>query len=103
VFIRPEEEGPRQPRKHWNQAVPIADVFGDKAFEGAVTRSTSRDADDEDDVLATGAPLIPVVCEPTVSSCVCVCVCVRCVHVWCRSVLLSYYRHRSLLSRMKML
>lgn len=70
MFIRPEDEGPKQPRKHWNQAPPIADVFGDKVFEGAVTHSISKDADDEDDVLATGAPLMPVVCEPTVSSCV---------------------------------
>ena len=83
VFIRPEEEGPKQPRKHWDQAPPIADVFGDKKFEEAVTRSISRDADDEDDdVLATGAPLLPVVTEPTVSGvcvymCVCTCVCVR--------------------------
>ena len=73
VFIRPEEE---KPRKHWEQAPPISDVFGNKTFEGVVAHSISSDADDEDEILATGAPLLPVVSEPTVSSmCICLSVC----------------------------
>lgn len=62
MFIRPEEEKlNKQPRKAWDQAAPAGDLFGDKTFEGAITHSISRE--DEDDILATGAPLIPVVSE----------------------------------------
>ena len=62
VFVRPEEEElNKQPRKAWDQAAPVGNLFGDRTFEGTTTRSVSRES--EDDVLATGAPLIPVVSE----------------------------------------
>ena len=62
VFIRPEEEKlNKHPRKAWDQAAPVGDLFGDRTFEGEVVRSVSKE--DEDDILATGAPLIPVVSE----------------------------------------
>ena len=62
VFIKPEEkELNKEPRKAWDQAVPVGNLFGDRKFEGGVTRSISGES--EDDALATGAPLIPVVEE----------------------------------------
>ena len=70
VFIRPGED--KQPRKAWDQAAPVGNLFGDRTFEGMVTRSVSRES--EDDVLATGAPLIPVVSEVSMS---------RNLHVFC--------------------
>lgn len=66
VFIKPEEDQlSKQPRKAWEQAAPVGDLFGDKTFEGGFTRSISRE--DEDDVLNTGAPLIPVISEVSVT------------------------------------
>jgi len=65
VFIKPEEDQlNKQPRKAWEQAAPVGDLFGDKKFEGRVTHSISRE--DEDDILATGAPLIPAISEVSV-------------------------------------
>ena len=65
VFIRPEEEElNKQPRKAWDQAAPVGNLFGDRTFEGTVTRSISRESDD---VLATGTPLIPVISEVSMS------------------------------------
>ena len=62
VFVRPEdEESNKQPRKAWDQAAPVGNLFGDRTFEGTVTRSVSRES--EDDALSTGAPLIPVISE----------------------------------------
>ena len=68
VFVRPEdEESNKQPRKAWDQAAPVGNLFGDRTFEGTVTRSVSRES--EDDALATGAPLIPVISEVSIHIC----------------------------------
>lgn len=67
-FIRPEdEELNKHPRKAWKQPAPVDNLFDDKPFEG-VTHSMSREVSREDeDILATGTPLIPVVSEVSVS------------------------------------
>ena len=67
VFIKPEEEEVNKlPRKAWDQAAPVGNLFGDRTFEGTITRSVSRES--EDDILATGAPLIPVISEVSTSA-----------------------------------
>lgn len=93
VFIRPEEEelNKQPPRKAWDQAVPVGNLFGDRIFEGGVTRSISGES--EDDNLATGALLIPVVEEVSTSETHLLNVCMYIVH--CDQQFCAFCNHAS--------